>query len=106
MIFRGRKVLDGTLESIQDRYGNDTIRIRMPNVNGRLTSVEGVQRVNDFGPYKELRMTPGANPQAILRSLAELGPIEHFELARPSLHDIFVRIAGPDAVEEEVATHA
>ena len=27
MIFRGRKVLDGTLESIQDQYGNDTIRV-------------------------------------------------------------------------------
>jgi len=23
MIFRGKKVLDGTLASIQDRYGND-----------------------------------------------------------------------------------
>ena len=101
MIFRGRKVLDGSLESIQGRYGSDTIRVRMPAVNGRLTGVEGVQRVNDFGQYKELRMAPGANPQAILKQLAELGTIEHFELARPSLHDIFVRIAGPEAVEEE-----
>jgi ABC-2 type transport system ATP-binding protein len=106
MIFRGGKVLDGSLESIQDRYGSDTIRVRMPAVNGRLTSVEGVQRVNDFGQYKELRMAPGANPQAILKQLTELGTIEHFELARPSLHDIFVRIAGPEAVEEEVAAHA
>ena len=51
-------------------------------------------------------MAPGANPQAILKQLTELGTIEHFELARPSLHDIFVRIAGPEAVEEEVANHA
>ena len=28
MIFRGRKVLDGTLESIQNDYGADTVRIR------------------------------------------------------------------------------
>ena len=27
MIFRGKKVLDGTLASIQDQYGNDTIRV-------------------------------------------------------------------------------
>lgn len=106
MIFRGSKVLDGSLESIQDRYGSDTIRVRMPAVNGRLTAVEGVQRVNDFGQYKELRMAPGANPQAILKQLTEIGTIEHFELARPSLHDIFVRIAGPEAVEEEVVAHA
>src|SRR5438552_3486083 len=28
MIFKGRKVLDGTLEAIQDRYGSDTVRLR------------------------------------------------------------------------------
>ncbi len=27
MIFKGKKVLDGTLASIQDRYGSDTIRV-------------------------------------------------------------------------------
>src|SRR5689334_6826615 len=27
MIFRGRKVLDGSLDSIQSQYGNDTIRV-------------------------------------------------------------------------------
>jgi ABC-2 type transport system ATP-binding protein len=101
MIYQGRKVLDGSLTSIQDRYGSDTIRVRMPAVNGRLTAIDGVQRVNDFGPYKELRMAAGANPQAILKQLTDVGAIEHFELARPSLHDIFVRIAGPEAVEQE-----
>src|SRR6185369_2680389 len=28
MIFRGRKVLDGTLQDIQDQYGADTVRVR------------------------------------------------------------------------------
>ncbi len=101
MIFRGSKVLDGSLATIQDRYGSDTIRVRMPAVKGRLSDVAGVQRVNDFGQYKELRMAPDADPQAILKQLAELGSVEHFEVARPSLHDIFVRIAGPEAVEEQ-----
>ncbi len=99
MIFRGKKVLDGTLETIQSQFGNDTLRIRMHAVNGGLSNVPGVARVNEYGPYKELRMSPGADPQKILRQLLELGPLEHFELARPSLHDIFVRIAGPDAQE-------
>ena len=29
MIFKGRKVLDGTLSSIQQEYGSDTLRIRI-----------------------------------------------------------------------------
>ena len=36
MIFRGRKVLDGTLGSIQERYGEDTIRVA---VNGGFAAV-------------------------------------------------------------------
>lgn len=101
MIFRGKKVLDGTLETIQSQYGNDTLRIRMRVVNGGLSNVSGVARINEYGPYKELRMSPGADPQMILRQLLELGTLEHFELARPSLHDIFVRIARPDAQETD-----
>src|SRR5437867_9927564 len=29
MIYQGKKVLDGTLESIQDLYGSDTLRVRL-----------------------------------------------------------------------------
>src|SRR5262249_27137208 len=37
MIHKGKKVLDGTLESIQDAYGSDTVRVRLegrPNLGG------------------------------------------------------------------------
>ena len=60
---------------------------------------QGVARVNEYGPYKELRMSPGADSQQILRQLMALGSLEHFEIARPSLHDIFVRIARPEPEE-------
>ena len=35
----------------------------------------------------------------VVRRLAEEGDIEHFETVRPTLHDIFVRIAKPDPVD-------
>ena len=34
MIYRGRKVLDGTLEAIQDAHGSDTIRVRLDGAAG------------------------------------------------------------------------
>src|SRR5438270_620003 len=46
MIHRGRKVLDGTLESIQDAHGSDTIRVRLDGA-ADLTGSPGVQRVVD-----------------------------------------------------------
>jgi ABC-2 type transport system ATP-binding protein len=95
MIYKGRKVLDGTLESIQAEYGTDTIRIRTAAENGNLAGIRGVTQVTDNGREKELRIQRGADPQAILRDLVARVPLERFDLVQPSLHDIFVRIAGP-----------
>lgn len=99
MIFKGRKVLDGTLESIQSRYGADTIRVRLAENGVDFSKLPGVEKVNDFGRFQELRMHPGTDPQDLLRRLVALARVEHFEIAAPSLHDIFVRIARPQ--EEE-----
>ncbi|MGE3309914.1 MAG: ABC transporter ATP-binding protein [Limisphaerales bacterium] len=94
MIFRGRKVLDGTLASIQAHYGSDTIRVRTPVEAAALALLPGVESVRDLGQRSELRLQPGADPQSILRSLFAAGRVDSFEVAQPSLHDIFVRIAG------------
>lgn len=103
MIYRGRKVLDGTLQSILDFHGADTIRVRVRGEAPRLESLPGVQSLTDFGQTQELRMSPGADPQQVLAVLVERAPVLHFEVTRPSLHDIFVRIARPDA---EASSHA
>jgi ABC-2 type transport system ATP-binding protein len=104
MIFEGRKVLDGTLQEIQASYGNDTLRVRL-SVNGNaagegqsidLSDIAGVERVNDFGWHQELRVSRGVDTQSILTELMRRGHVKHFEQASPSLHDIFVRIAGAD----------
>jgi ABC-2 type transport system ATP-binding protein len=97
MIFRGRKVLDGTLAEIQARYGTDTIRLRSSLETARLESLPGVENVRNLGHHRELRLRPGADPQLLLRLLVDAGPVESFEITQPSLHDIFLRIAGPAA---------
>jgi ABC-2 type transport system ATP-binding protein len=101
MIYRGRKVLDGTLDSIQDSYGFDTLRVRVDGAS--LAGLPGVDRVTDFGRYQELRLVRGADPQAVLVELMRRGRVDQFERARPSLHDIFVRIANP-ATADQTAT--
>jgi ABC-2 type transport system ATP-binding protein len=108
MIYQGRKVLDGTLDSIQDAYGSDTVRVRLEGSNVALESLPGVAKVTDFGNWHEVRLTPGADPQRLLHRLTEVGSVRHFELARPTLHDIFVRIARPDenGAALEVTAHA
>ncbi len=105
MIFRGKKVLDGTLSSIQDQYGSDTIRLRTEDGAAVLENIEGVDKVTNFGKTQELRMSAGHDPQRIVAEVMSRTRVDSFELARPSLNDIFVRIAGPEAREAEEASH-
>ena len=100
MIFRGKKVLDGTLGAIQDQYARDIIRVGAEHPEVCL-ALPGVERIRDLGRLQELRITSDASPQTILETLVARGRVHHFEVVKPSLHDIFVRIAGPDAEEEE-----
>jgi ABC-2 type transport system ATP-binding protein len=93
MIFRGRKVLDGTLEDIQAQYGFDTVRLRTAAGAQALSGIPGVDTINDYGQLQEVRLSCDA--QRFLQQLAARTPVHHFEITRPSLHDIFVRIARP-----------
>jgi ABC-2 type transport system ATP-binding protein len=102
MIFRGRKVLDGTLDEIQATYGFDTIRVRTSGGAAAVVGLPGVEAVSDYGNVQEVRIT--IDPQEFLRMLVSRAVIYQFEIVRPSLHDIFVRIARPE--NHGAATHA
>src|SRR6202789_2785567 len=68
MIFKGRKVLDGTLASIQGDYGSDTIRVEI--ASGFLGDLPGIEQIKDMGKVQELRMSEGCDPQQVLHALA------------------------------------
>jgi ABC-2 type transport system ATP-binding protein len=93
MIFRGHKVLDGSLDDIQATYGFDTVRVRTAGGAAVLAGMPGVASINDYGRMQDVRLTGDA--QQFLVGLAERTPVHYFEIVRPSLHDIFVRIATP-----------
>jgi len=96
MIYKGKKVLDGTLESIQKQFGEDTIRIQTEGGMSILNDLPGIDTINDFGQVQELRMLPGADSHQILSLIITRTRVNKFEIASPSLNDIFIRIAKPE----------
>jgi len=99
MIYQGKKVLDGTLDHIQDQYGNDTLRIQSEMGAEALKDLKGIENVNNFGKLQEIRLEEGVDPQKILADLLKKTRISKFEITKPSLNDIFIRIASPERKE-------
>ncbi|WP_419190523.1 ABC transporter ATP-binding protein [Saltatorellus ferox] len=95
MIFKGDKVLDGTMNDIYGKYGQDTIRVRTEAGVRALQGIAGIEHVADMGTFQEVRFR--GDSQDLLQALAARTRLTQFEETRPTLHDIFIRIAGPEA---------
>ncbi len=95
MIFRGQKVLDGTLESIQAHYPADRVRVRFADNHDDFPKLPHIMDVVRQGAYWEFRLATPDQAQETLQRLADSSLVTHFEVIRPSLHEIFVRIARP-----------
>jgi len=90
LIDRGRKVLDGAVSEVKSRHGKNTIVLAYEGDGAFLPTLPGVAKVSDSGRYVEIRMSEGADAQAILREAAARLKVSRFEVVEPSLHDIFV----------------
>ncbi len=106
MLCRGEKVLDGPLAVIQREHGADTVRLRLDDGVPDLAGLPGVADVHGAGRDRELTLAPGADPQALLAALAGTAAVSRFEVARPSLHDLFVRLADADERDGGEGAHA
>ena len=101
MIYQGNKVLDGTLADIKAQYGADSIRLRWDGTIDMLRQIPEIHRVRDMGSLQEIQIS--GDPDRVLRTLIEKGRVNLFEVTQPTLHDIFIRIAGAsiDPVEHQ-----
>jgi len=108
MIFNGKKVLDGTLGSIQSAYPADQVRVKIeyfPADGSRnqfgepaVPQIEGITDIQFHGQYHTFKLAqpnPTQRIQEVLGRLSAQRIISHFEVIKPSLHDIFVQIARP-----------
>jgi ABC-2 type transport system ATP-binding protein len=64
-----------------------------------MEGLPGVEEVRDLGQVQELRISRDCDTQEVLRLLVTRTRIDSFAVSKPSLHDIFVRIAAAPAAE-------
>jgi len=91
MINRARKVLDGRLREIRRSFSRNAVALQVVGGDGLLGDASLVAHVRQNGDDTEVLLAPGSDAQTLLRRLVESGAVVNkFELAEPSLHDIFI----------------
>ena len=91
MINRSHKVLDGKLREIRRSFSRNAVELQITGGDGVLDDPSLVANVRENGDDREVLLAPGADAQTLLKRLVASGAvINKFELAEPSLHDIFI----------------
>ncbi len=94
MINDGCAVLYGNLTEIKSRY-RDRNRSVILDFEGELGEVPGVKEKHTHKGYAELVLNENTTPQQILERLVSTGiVINRFEVATPSLNEIFLEVVG------------
>jgi ABC-2 type transport system ATP-binding protein len=92
MINQGRAVLYGNLKEIKSKYRSNSIIVDFEGEPGK---IPGVAEKRAHKDYVELVLDGKTSPNQVLARLVTTGiTINRFEIATPSLNEIFLKVAG------------
>jgi len=92
MVNNGRAVLYGDLAEIKSRYQSNAVLL---DFKGELGDVPGIAGKRQHRGYVELLLDGKTTPQQLLEQLVSRGiVIKRFEMATPSLNEIFLKEVG------------
>ncbi len=100
MIFKGNKVLDGSVDQIKNQFAKRQFEVRFDGPCD-LQSRPELANVTTQGDVVQFQLAangraglaPLESASQVLAYLQTLGSVNHFRSQRPTLHDIFVQIA-------------
>lgn len=105
LINKGRTVLYGQVEQIKHNFAGNAVVIEG---QGDFTGLPGVLETRRENGIWHLALSIGASPQDVLQAVAarENVKVERFEIAEPSLDDIFVAVVQGEDCPEPCPEHS
>ena len=86
----GKTMLYGPLSDIRRRFSGNALLVR---AEGSLPELPGILSIDTINGSQRLHLAEGTQPQSILRELVSQNVmIEQFEIAVPTLDEIFIRV--------------
>src|SRR6266550_8665985 len=99
LVHRGKVVLDGSLEEIRASFGKNTVHVDYDGDGAFLQSLPHVIKSRVDTNEAEITLADGADPHKVLEACMGRLRIRRFEVAAPSLEEIFIEKVGAEALE-------
>jgi ABC-2 type transport system ATP-binding protein len=93
LVHKGESVLNGTMREVKSRYPRNHVTIQYEGSDAFL-QFPGIASSRSFPGSVEIQLKPGASAQDLLHLAAANATIYKFELAEPSLEEIFIQTVG------------
>jgi len=107
IINKGQAVVQGSVRDVKRQHGRNVVRLKLdndPEIRW-LDDIPDVQVVKRRQDYVEMQIESDLSPNVIVEAaLSRGGIINHFELAEPSLTDIFIETVGKIALPDAEAS--
>jgi ABC-2 type transport system ATP-binding protein len=103
LIHRGQVVLEGSLDHVRGAGRKNTLHIDFDGDGAFLGALPEVVHAAIVNNSAEITLADGADAQKVLEASVGRIRIRRFELAAPSLEQIFIEKVGDDTLAHEVA---
>ena len=98
LIHEGKVVLSGELGKVRASFGKNSVQLAFEGYGAFLEELPGVARATIEPNGAELRLAPGIDPQTVLAASVGRLRISRFEVADPSLEEIFIERVGGNSL--------
>lgn len=102
LIHRGRVVLDGTIDEVRTKFGKNTLHLDFEGDGAFIHTLPGVRKATVLNNTAEISLDEGADTQTLLQLSMARVRIRRFEVAAPSLEEIFIEQVGAETLSHEV----
>jgi ABC-2 type transport system ATP-binding protein len=108
LIDRGRLVLEGPIREVKRSTGRRVVRLGVEDANGDgrssldwISELRGVRLARPGNDYTELDIDRDVDPESVLRAALDRGlRVTHFQIADPSIEQIFIEHVGRPPSED------
>ncbi len=92
LINKGKAILSGSLNEIKSRFGKNRVRLRYEGKADFLKDKTLVDQYDDYGQYVEIGLAKNRTTQELLKHAIDSVTLNQFEIAEPSLNEIFITV--------------